>query len=98
MLWHRQAIFGSKGDKLLSAAECTIRTQGLWNRISSRLNARCQSRATKMQYTFPIPMWNIVNFRDVGGLKEAYVGKKTFLGERPRRRNLDDGSLVRLPQ
>ena len=27
MLWHRQAIFESKGDKLSSSAECTIRTQ-----------------------------------------------------------------------
>ena len=29
MLWHRQAIFESKGDKLSSSAECRIRTQGL---------------------------------------------------------------------
>ena len=43
MLWHRQAIFKSKGDKLSSSAECRIRTQGLWNRISSRLNARWQT-------------------------------------------------------
>ena len=27
MLWHRQAIFKSKGDKLSSSAECRIRTQ-----------------------------------------------------------------------
>ena len=27
MLWHRQAIFESKGDKLFSSAECRIRTQ-----------------------------------------------------------------------
>ena len=27
MLWHRQAIFQSKGDKLSSSAECRIRTQ-----------------------------------------------------------------------
>ena len=27
MLWHRQAIFESKGDKLPSSAECRIRTQ-----------------------------------------------------------------------
>ena len=44
MLWHRQAIFESKGDKLSSSAECRIRTQkGLWNRISSKLNARWQT-------------------------------------------------------
>ena len=29
MLWHRQAIFESKGDKLSSSAEGRIRTQGL---------------------------------------------------------------------
>ena len=33
----------SKGDKLSSSAECRIRTQGLWNRISSRLNGRLQT-------------------------------------------------------
>ena len=43
MLWHKQANFKSKGDKLSSSAECRIRTQGLWNRISSRLNARWQT-------------------------------------------------------
>ena len=37
MLWHRQAIFESKGAKLSSSAECRIRTQGLWNRFSNRL-------------------------------------------------------------
>ena len=29
MLWHGQAIFESKGDKLSSSAECRIRSQGL---------------------------------------------------------------------
>ena len=44
MLWHRQAIFESKGDKLSSSAECRIRThQGLWNPIFSRLNACWQN-------------------------------------------------------
>ena len=43
MLWHRQTIFESKGDKLSTSAECRIRSQGLWNRISSRLNARWQT-------------------------------------------------------
>ena len=28
ILWHRQAIFESKGDKLFSSDECRIRTQG----------------------------------------------------------------------
>ena len=41
MLWHRQAIFESKGDKLSSSAEGRIRThQGLRHQIASRLNAR----------------------------------------------------------
>ena len=39
MLWHRQAIFESKGDKLSSSAECRIRTQGVRHLIVSRLNA-----------------------------------------------------------
>ena len=43
MLWHGLAISESKGDKLWFSAECRIRTQGLWNRISSRLNASWQS-------------------------------------------------------
>ena len=43
MLWHRQAIFKSKGDKLCSSAECRIWTQGPRNQIASRLNARWQT-------------------------------------------------------
>ena len=44
MLWHRQAIFESKGDKLSSSVECRIRThQGLRHQIASRLNARWQT-------------------------------------------------------
>ena len=43
MLWHRQAIFKSKGDKLCSSAECRIWTQGPRNQIGSRLNARWQT-------------------------------------------------------
>ena len=43
MLWHSQANLESKGDKLSSYVECRIRTQGLWNRIYSRLNARWQT-------------------------------------------------------
>ena len=44
MLWHRQAIFESKGDKLPSSAEGRIRTyQGLRHQIASRLNARWQT-------------------------------------------------------
>ena len=44
MLWHRQAIFESKGDKLSSSAECWIRThQGLRHQIASRLNAHWQT-------------------------------------------------------
>ena len=39
MLWHRQVIFESKGDKLSSAAECRIQTPGLRPQIASRLSA-----------------------------------------------------------
>ena len=34
MLWHRQAIFESKGDKLSSSAESRIRTQRVWDTYS----------------------------------------------------------------
>ena len=43
MLWHRQAIFESKGVKLSSSAECRIRTQGLRHLFASRLNACWQT-------------------------------------------------------
>ena len=42
-LWHRQATFESKGDKLSSSAECRIRTQGLRHLFASRLNACWQT-------------------------------------------------------
>ena len=35
MLWHRQAIFESKGDNLSSSAESRIRTQGVYETQSS---------------------------------------------------------------
>ena len=43
MLWHRQAIFKSKGDKLCSSAECRIWTRGPRHQIANRLNARWQT-------------------------------------------------------
>ena len=44
MLWHRQAIFESKGDKSSSSAEGRIWThQGLRHQIASRLNAHWQT-------------------------------------------------------
>ena len=43
MLWHRQAIFKSTGDKLCSSAECRIGTRGPKHQIASRLNARWQT-------------------------------------------------------
>ena len=43
MLWHRQAIFESKGDQLSTSAECRIRTQGLRHLFASRLNACWQT-------------------------------------------------------
>ena len=53
MLWHRQAIFKSKGDKLCSSAEWRIWTRGLRHQIASRLNARWQTLA---QASYWIPM------------------------------------------
>ena len=46
MLWHRQAIFKSKGDKLCSSAECRIWTRVLKHLFASRLNARWQTNWT----------------------------------------------------
>ena len=43
IVWHREAIFESKGDKLSSSAECRLRTQDFWNRISTRLKAHWQT-------------------------------------------------------
>ena len=43
MLWHRQAIFKSKRDKLCSSAECRIWTWDPRHQIASRLNARWQT-------------------------------------------------------
>ena len=43
MLWHRQAIFKSKGDKLCSSAESRIWTRDPRHQIASRLNARWQT-------------------------------------------------------
>ena len=43
MLWHRKAIFKSKGDKLCSSAEGRIWTRGPRHPITSRLNARWQT-------------------------------------------------------
>ena len=43
MLWHREAILKSKGDKLCSSAECRIWTRGPKHQIASRLNARWQT-------------------------------------------------------
>ena len=43
MLWHRQAIFESKGDKLSSSAESRIRTQGLRHLFANKLKACWQT-------------------------------------------------------
>ena len=43
MLWHRQALFKSKGDKLCSSPEWRIWTRGLRHQIASRLNACWQT-------------------------------------------------------
>ena len=61
MLWHRQAIFKSKGDKLCSSAECRIWTRGPRHQIASRLNARWQTDwaiedQAKIWTRQPVPM------------------------------------------
>ena len=62
MLWHRQAIFKSKGDNLCSSAECRIWTRGPRHQIASRLNARWQTdwaiedQAKKTWTRQPVPM------------------------------------------
>ena len=43
MLWHRQAIFKSKGAKLCSSAESRIWTRDPRHQFASRLNARWQT-------------------------------------------------------
>ena len=63
MLWHRQAIFESKGDKLSSCAECRIRTQGLRHLFTSRLNAcrqtvwAIENQAKKLELDSP-SLWS----------------------------------------
>ena len=64
MLWHRQAIFESKGDKLSFSAESRIRThQGLRHQIASRLNAHRQTdwaiedQAIKLELNSP-SLWS----------------------------------------
>ena len=64
MLWHRQAIFKSKGDNLSSSAECRIWTQGPKHQLASRLNARWQTdwaiedQAEKLELDSPSP-WSV---------------------------------------
>ena len=63
MLWHRQAIFKSKGDKLCSSAQCRIWTRGPRHQIASRLNARWQTHwaiedQVKTWTRQPVPMIN----------------------------------------
>ena len=43
MLWHRQAIFKSKGDKFCSSVECSIWTRCPRHQMASRLDARWQT-------------------------------------------------------
>ena len=57
MLWHRQAILKSKGDKLRSSAECRIWTRGPRHQFASSVNARwktdwaIEDRANKLNST-----------------------------------------------
>ena len=62
MLWHRQAIFKSKGDKLCFSAENRIWTRDPRHQFASRLNARWQTdwaiedQAKKTWTRQPVPM------------------------------------------
>ena len=63
ILWHRQAIFESKGDKLFSSAEYRIRTQGLRHLFASRVIACWQThwaiedQAKKLELDSPF-LWS----------------------------------------
>ena len=61
MLWHRQAIFESKGDKLASSAECWVRIQGLWNRISIRWQRLTKIRIYISKYIHCF-VWDAINY------------------------------------
>ena len=63
MLWHRQAIFESKGDKLSSSAECRIRTQGLRHLFASRLNVSCAHTHTHTRAQFFHSIYLICDFK-----------------------------------
>ena len=63
MLWHRQAIFKSEGDKLCSSAESRIWTWDPRHQIASRLNVRWQTdwaiedQAKKLELNSP-SLWS----------------------------------------
>ena len=52
MLWHRQAIFESKGDKLSSSAECRILTQGLRHQTVASFTKQINQRLAKRPLVF----------------------------------------------
>ena len=61
MLWHRQAIFKSKGDKLCSSAESRIWSRDPRHQFASRLNASWQTdwaieNQAKNLHRQPIPL------------------------------------------
>ena len=84
MLWHRQAIFELKGVKLSSSAECRIWTQGLWNRISSRLNARWQTNWAIEDQAKTIKLnrsslWSVSVFEMIFSRKNVVYSDKWFI-------------------
>ena len=58
MLCQKQAISESKGYKLSFCAEGRIRTQGLWNRISSKVNVHCQTDWTIEDQAKSLCLWS----------------------------------------
>ena len=84
MLWYRQAIFYSEGDKFYSA-ECRIWTRDLWNRISSRLNA-CwltdwaidDQAKSLLQKLFPVIQRTLSPFL-LGSIQENFSSRRLIL-------------------
>ena len=79
MLWHRQVIFKSKGDKLCSSAECRIWTRGPRHQIASSLNARWQTdwaiedQAKKLELDIHTYMFVVVNFDALAQANDIWI-------------------------
>ena len=54
MLWHRQAIFESKGDKLSSSAECKLKT---WTRLPVPMISEHSAHSTPLPVGIRTWLW-----------------------------------------